>query len=206
MTLREQQKERGRELIRAAAEELFLRGGYTGTPVTAIAEKAGVAEKTVYNLFQTKSRLLLDVFRNRALGQGDDSLQLDHEKIHSLDDPEEMIDLFCETNEKVASRAIPLLRVVLEAAAVDTEVAALVAAQEQFRYQHQAYLLHALLRLGHLRTDQPFEELQRSLWLAVAPELCIKAIDAGWDLKRQTEWNKQVLRALLLPGPSAPRT
>jgi AcrR family transcriptional regulator len=198
MTLRERQKEQGRELIRAAAQELFLQGGYTGTPVTAVAEKAGVAEKTVYNLFQTKSRLLMDVFRSRVLGGSDDPLELDHERIRSLDDPAEMIALFCEANEKVASRAVPLLRVVLEAAAVDKEVAALVAAQEEFRYQHQAYLLHALRRHGHLRTDHPFEELQRGLWLAVAPELSIKAIDAGWDLKRLTEWNKQVLRALLV--------
>lgn len=199
MSLRQRQRELAREQIRAAAEELFLKDGYVDTPVTAIARKAGVAEKTVYNHFQTKGRLLLDVFRSRVRGQGEDSLAAVHETIELLTDPDDMIDLFCENDEKVASRAIHVLRVILEAAAVDKEIAELHTAQEEFRYQHQADLLHALQKHGHLRTDLPFEVLQRSLWLAVAPELHVKALDGGWGLKQMTEWKKRVLKALLLP-------
>ncbi|HVR33880.1 MAG TPA: helix-turn-helix domain-containing protein [Acidimicrobiia bacterium] len=204
MTLRDRQKEQGRALIRDAAEELFISNGYTATPVTAIAEKAGVAEKTVYNLFETKSGLLIDLFRNRVLGARDESIERQHDEVETPTEADEIIDRFCSTNEKVAARAMPLVRVVIEAAAVDSEVARLANAQEQFRFEDQSSLLTALRDQGHLRTDRPFEELQRSLWLAAAPELVIKAIDAGWTLEDHTEWTKQILKALLLP--KSPRT
>jgi TetR/AcrR family transcriptional regulator, regulator of autoinduction and epiphytic fitness len=202
MTLRDRQKEQGRELIRDAAEELFLSKGYAATPVTAIAAKAGVAEKTVYNLFETKSGLLIDLFRNRVVGKGAASVDSQHEQVKALTDPNEMIDLFCVINERVAARAMPLLRVVMEAATVDPDVARLAAEQEKHRFEDQSYLLTLLDDQGLLRTDQPIEELQRDIWLAAAPELVIKAIDAGWTLERHTEWTRQVLKALLLPDPA----
>jgi AcrR family transcriptional regulator len=201
MTLRDRQRDHGRELIRDAAEELFIANGYTTTPVTAIARRAGVAEKTVYNLFETKSGLLIDLFRRRVLGEGDEAVANQHEQVKTLNHPEEIIDEFCRINQQVAERALPLLRVLLEASAVDSDVARLVTAQEEHRYEDQAYLLAALDSRGHLRTDQPLEELQRSLWLAAAPELVIKAIDAGWSIEHHREWTKQVLTALLLPNP-----
>lgn len=203
MTLRERQKEQGRELIRDTAERLFLDKGYAATPVTAIAEESGVAEKTVYNLFKTKSGLLIDLFRQRVSGQGEESVALQHEQVLSLNDPEQMIDLFCQINRKVAARAMPLLRVVMEASALDPNVARMVDAQEEYRYEDQAYLVNALEDQGHLRDDRALEELRRSVWLAAAPELVIKAIDAGWSLELHTEWMKQVLKALLLPNPTA---
>lgn len=199
MTLRDLQRQQGRQLIRDAAEELFFSQGYTATPVTAIAKKAGVAEKTVYNLFQTKSGLLIDLFRNRVLGEGDGSVAIQHEQLKALTDPHEAIDLFCLINEGVAERALPLLRIVLEASVVDSDVAGLAAAQERYRFADQSYLITHLAALGHLRTDQPREELEQALWLAAAPELVIKAIDAGWTLERHTKWTQQVLKALLLP-------
>jgi AcrR family transcriptional regulator len=202
MTLRERQKEQGRQLIRHAAEELFLADGYSSTPVTAIATRAGVAEKTVYNLFDTKSGLLIDLFRNRVLGEGDWSVEAQHEELKALTDPNEAIDMFCLINEGVARRALPLLRVLLEAAIIDAEVARLAAAQERHRFADQSYLVVHLADLGHLRTDRTREELEQSLWLAAAPELVIKAIDAGWSLERHTQWTQQILKALLLPRPT----
>lgn len=198
MTLRDRQKEQGRELIRDAAEELFLSKGYTATPVTAIAEQAGVAEKTVYNLFETKSGLLIDLFRSRVLDERDESVGSQHVQVEALTDPNEIIDRFCAINEAVAARAAPLLRVVLEASAVDSEVARLAADQERFRFEDQSYLLTLLANQGHLRTDQPRAVLQQSLWLAAAPELVIKALDAGWPIERHTEWLRRALIALLL--------
>jgi AcrR family transcriptional regulator len=198
VSLRERQKEEGRRWIRDAASELFLVHGYIGTTMKAIATRAGVAETTLYNLFKTKPALLIEVFRDRVLGRDEQSVEVDQQRIESLTDPVEMIDLFCEINQKVASRGIPLLRVVLEAAAVDEEVADLAASQENLRYELQSYLLEALSEHGHLRTDKPYEQLQRRLWLAAAPEIVVKAVDAGWDLATYTEWLAETLQALLL--------
>lgn len=198
MSLRERQKEEGRRLIRDAAGELFTANGYSGATMRAIADRAGVAETTLYNLFRTKAELLLDVFRDRVMGAGETSLELAHQRIESLSDPFEMIDLFCESDRLVATRALPLLRVVLQAAAIDEDVAKHAEAQETFRYEDQAFLLEALARHGHLRKDKPYEHLKRGLWLVAAPELAVKALDAGWDMETFSEWKAEALQALLL--------
>lgn len=198
MSLRDRQKEEGRRIIREAAGELFIANGYTGTTMRAIAERAGVAEATLYNLFRTKAELLLDVFRDRVMGAGETSLHIAHQRIGSLSDPFEMIDLFCETDRLVTTRALPLLRVVLQAAAIDEDVAKHAEAQEAFRYEDQTFLLEALTTHGHLRKDKPYEQLKRGLWLVAAPELALKALDAGWDMETFSEWKAEALQALLL--------
>jgi AcrR family transcriptional regulator len=199
MSLRAKQRERGREVIRDAAEVLFLANGYSRTPVTEVAKSAGVAEKTVYNLFDTKSGLLLDLFGVRVAGENETLLAERHKKVDELVDAEEIIDEFCRINQEVAERVLPLLRVVIEASALDSDVADRLATQEEFRQRDQEYVLDVLDRRGHLRNDQSREELARSLWLAASPELVIKAIDAGWTLEQHTSWLRQVLLALLLP-------
>lgn len=198
MSLRSIQRERGREVVREAAEELFLSNGYSGTPVTAIAKRAGVAEKTVYNLFETKSGLLLDLFRERVLGEGGEQLAERHREVTELKDAEAIISGFCRINQEVAERALPLLRVVMEAAAVDSDVADRLADQEDHRKQDQAYLLDVLESRGHLRDDKSRDELAHDVWLAAAPELIIKSLDAGWSLDRHSAWLAEVLQALLL--------
>ena len=50
--------EETRERICAAAEELFVRGGYARTSIRAVAAAAGVAEATVYLAFEGKAALL----------------------------------------------------------------------------------------------------------------------------------------------------
>jgi hypothetical protein len=82
---------------------------------------------------------------------------------------------------------------------VDSDVAERLTSQEEFRQRDQKYVLDVLDRNGHLRKDQPRQELAKSLWLAASPELVIKALDAGWTLEQHTSWLRQVLLALLLP-------
>lgn len=55
--LREQQAERTRELIAAAARTRFLEGGWAGTSVRSVAQLAGVSEATVYNAYGSKAGL-----------------------------------------------------------------------------------------------------------------------------------------------------
>jgi tetracycline repressor-like protein len=50
-----------RRRIRQAARQLFVANGYAATSIRAVAERAGVAEKTVYLAFPTKTDLLKEV-------------------------------------------------------------------------------------------------------------------------------------------------
>jgi AcrR family transcriptional regulator len=52
---------RSREKILAAAEEVFLRHGFLGTNMDAIAETAAVSKQTVYAHFSSKEALFIQV-------------------------------------------------------------------------------------------------------------------------------------------------
>ena len=51
-----------------AAHACFVERGYPGTTMAAIAERAGVAEQTLYFTFHTKAGLLGEVFERAVFG------------------------------------------------------------------------------------------------------------------------------------------
>ena len=181
-----------------AAFELMLEHGYAGTTMTAIAEHAGVAERTVYNLFGSKSGLMLATLRDRAIGGDTESLIADHEHMRSLDDPLEIIEYAVATNHRVASRAITLFQVAYQAAAVEEEVAAALEELEEERFHHQGEVIDMLQEKGHLREDIPYDMIKRGFWLMAGPETVIKATKAGWDLDTYSAWLRASLPSLLL--------
>src|SRR3954466_9179414 len=68
---RQQQAAATRVQILDAAERLFREQGYAATPMPAIAGAAGVALKTVYLAFETKSGVLRALWHLRLRGQDD---------------------------------------------------------------------------------------------------------------------------------------
>jgi AcrR family transcriptional regulator len=58
LSLREKQKRRTRRVLREAALKLFATQGYDATTIDEIAEKVGVAARTLFRYFPTKESLL----------------------------------------------------------------------------------------------------------------------------------------------------
>ena len=69
---RKEQAEATRKQILDAAERLFIRDGYVATSMAAIAKEAGVALKTVYLAFETKSGLLRALWHRNLRGGRED--------------------------------------------------------------------------------------------------------------------------------------
>jgi AcrR family transcriptional regulator len=63
---RAQHKEATRRRIVAAALKLFQSNGFEATTTKAIAQKAGIAEGTVFNYFKTKDDIALHFFEQEA--------------------------------------------------------------------------------------------------------------------------------------------
>jgi TetR/AcrR family transcriptional regulator, mexJK operon transcriptional repressor len=63
--------ERTRNAILAAAEEMFLAHGYTGTSMDRIAELAGTTKQTVYSHARSKEALFLEIVDRMTGGAGD---------------------------------------------------------------------------------------------------------------------------------------
>src|SRR5215218_134420 len=69
---RREQAATTRRLILEAAQRLFERHGYVATTMAAIAAEAGVALKTVYVAFETKSGLLRALWHLLLRGDEED--------------------------------------------------------------------------------------------------------------------------------------
>lgn len=203
MNLREQQANTARKLIASAALEAFLEDGFVATTMSDIAERAGVARQTVYNLFESKAALLIAAIGDRVEGSEQRSRAEDHQAVRDADSPDEMIELFARSSAGVAERALPVLRIAYEAAVIDGEVAKQLQLNEEHRYQAQSFFIDTLEAKGFLRTDIPTAELKRGFWLLASPQTLVTAIDSGWSIDTYITWLTQAVRGLLL-SPSQP--
>lgn len=114
--------------ILEAAQHLFEQRGYGATTMDAIAARAGVALKTVYVAFETKSGLLRALW-NHLLRGGDDEVpvaqQQWYRKILEEPDAEQQLRLAARSACRVKLRIAGVLEVIRSAAPIDPDTAAL---------------------------------------------------------------------------------
>jgi AcrR family transcriptional regulator len=85
--LRERQKEQRREVIAAAALELFKSNGFSATTLEQIAVQAGVSAPTVVNYFGGKQEILLALLKQpdeQAMREARANLDADSDPLEAL--------------------------------------------------------------------------------------------------------------------------
>src|SRR5438128_3771848 len=117
---REAQAQETKRDILAAAQRLFEQQGYPATTMAQVAKEAGVALKTVYLAFQTKSGLLRTLWN--LLLRGDESDRSVAERRWYLDvldelDPERQLRLNAHNSTTGKRRISAILEVIRSAAA-----------------------------------------------------------------------------------------
>ena len=90
MSRREEAKEFNRARIRAAAEEIIRAEGMEKLTMRRLAEQADVSLRTPYNLFGSKTDVLISLmeeaeFELSPLGAGDEKLTIIEQLLGSLD-------------------------------------------------------------------------------------------------------------------------
>ncbi len=195
-SLRERKQAAARVYVAEVAAPLFAANGYGGTTTKLVAGAAGVAEGTVFNLFGSKSGLLLAALQTAV----PDPFRVQEwmTLARDLEAPGAVIDLFCRTGEDVAQAALPLVRVFLEAAAVDGATAQAWRDQEARRFESQTWLLDVLAERGWLRQDRAGDLLARDVWVLAAPEVLVKMQDAGVAVEEYWRWLSGALASVLL--------
>jgi AcrR family transcriptional regulator len=110
---REQAALETRRRIRAAGTELFERGGFTATSMSAIAARAGVSERTVFIAFPTKAALLAECIRVAVRGDDEEVPMLERPSWQrALDaDPASALRLCSEAAAALMERTARLLAV-----------------------------------------------------------------------------------------------
>jgi AcrR family transcriptional regulator len=109
-----------------AAQELFLDQGYVATTLAQVAQRAGLAARTVYVRFGTKAALFGRVV-DRALVGDAEPIDVAHRpgttRAMTADTLQARIDAFADVCTEVAERAGPLFEVAAQAEAIEPEVA-----------------------------------------------------------------------------------
>src|SRR3954466_3821644 len=125
---RQEQAAATRTAILRAAQRRFEHDGYAATTMDAIAAEAGVALKTVYVAFETKSGLLRALW-NHLLRGGQDEVPVAgqdwYRAVLAEPDPERRLRLNARNSRVVKERIAGVLEVIRGAAPVDADIAAL---------------------------------------------------------------------------------
>src|SRR5215210_8855823 len=111
---RRQQAAETRRLILEAAQPLFERDGYAATTMASIAREAGVAPKTVYVAFETKSGLLRALWHLLLRGDQEDVPVGDrswYREVLDEPDPERKVRMAARASSRVKGRAGRLMAV-----------------------------------------------------------------------------------------------
>lgn len=201
---RREQAAATRRHILDAAQRLFEAQGYAATTMAAIAEDAGVALKTVYLAFDTKSGLIRALWDILLRGEPDIAVARQPWYLDVLDepDPARQLQLNARNSTVVKQRVANLLRVLRDGAPSDPDVDALWQLINTDFYANQREIVRSLHRRKALRPGLDVTKATDILWTLVHPDVWHLLVGArGWTPPKYEKWLADTSCAQLLKGP-----
>jgi AcrR family transcriptional regulator len=200
---RREQAAATRAAILAAAQRLFERQGYTATTMAAVAAEAGVALKTVYVVFETKSNLLR-VLWNLLLRGGDDDVPVAERAWYreTIDepDPQRQLRLNARNARAVKERAARLMQVIRDAAPADADIGVLWARIQSEFHANQGVIVASLDRRGALKEGLGVDRATDILWTLNHPDVWLLLVgERGWTPGEFERWFGDTTCEQLLP-------
>jgi AcrR family transcriptional regulator len=199
---RREQAAATRRQILEAAQRLFEEQGYAATTMSAIAAEAGVALKTVYVAFETKSGLLRALWHLVLRGDEEDVPMGDrrwYREILEERDPERAVRMGARNWRLVKERAGRVMAVIRNAAHGDPDVGALWDRIQTDFYDNQRAIVESLHRRRALRPGLGVTRGADLLWTLNHPdvwELLVR--ERGWTPKQYEDWLGDTVAAQLL--------
>src|SRR5712691_5404287 len=193
---------RTRGAILKAAQALFGERGYTATPMTAIAKRAGVALDTVYASVGRKpelARLLIET----AISGTDQAIpaeQRDYVRaVQAAPDAETKIAIYAAAVTAIAPRLAIVYAIIQQAAHAEPDLAALWDQIAERRAANMRRFVADLATVTPLRID--LGDAADIVWATNAVELYQLLVgQRGWSPQRYERFLTDTWRRLLLPG------
>jgi AcrR family transcriptional regulator len=175
-----------------AAQRLFEQRGYAATSMEAIAAEAGVALKTVYVAFETKSGLLRALWHLLLRGDEDDvpvGERAWYREVVEEPDPRRQLRLNARNSRRVKERAGALLGVIRSAAAADPDIEALWSRIQGDFYGVQRPIVEALYKKKALRAGLDVTRATDILWTLNHPDVWHLLVrERGWTPDEYERW------------------
>jgi AcrR family transcriptional regulator len=175
-----------------AAQRLFERHGFAATTMAAIADEAGVALKTVYVAFETKSGVLRALWNLRLRGEHDAAPVAEqpwYREVVDEPDPERQLRLDARNARRRKLEIAPLFDVIRNAAPVDTDIAELWRRIETEFHANQRVIAESLAAKGALAPELDVQRATDILWTIMHPDLWRLLVgDRGWTPEQYEAW------------------
>jgi AcrR family transcriptional regulator len=189
---RREQAAATRRDILFAAQRLFERDGYAATTMAAIATEAGVALKTVYVAFETKSGVLRALWNMLLRGDQDDvpvAQRRWYRAVLEEPDPERKLRLNAHNACVVKQRVGPLLSVIRSAAPVEPDIAALWERIQSDFHDNQQKVVESLHAREGLRRGLGVARATDILWTLNHPDVWQLLVrERGWSPQQWEQW------------------
>jgi AcrR family transcriptional regulator len=196
-----------RHAILVAANNLFIELGYAATTMQAIADAAGVALDTVYDLVGRKADLF-GLLLETAISGADEAIPAERREyvrmIRAEPDARRKLAIYAQAIADIAPRLGPLFRVAHEAAGTDPAIATQADGLAQRRARNMRLLAADLMVTGAVRSDLAVEDVADVIWSMNAPEYTMLLIrDLGWSREKLAGWLTDAWQRLLLSPAGA---
>jgi AcrR family transcriptional regulator len=198
---REQAAATRREILEAA-QRLFERQGYAATTMAAIAAEAGVALKTVYVAFETKSGVLRALWHLLLRGDEADVPMGERQWYRDVlaePDPRRQLRLVAQNSRAVKVRAAALMKVIRDAAPTEPDIEALWSRIQTDFHEIQRPIVAALDERDALRPELDVARATDLLWTLNHPDLWHLLVgERGWTAKQYEQWFADAVCSQLL--------
>jgi len=202
---RQEQAAATRRQILDAARRLFERQGYAATTMAQVAGEAGVALKTVYLAFATKSGLLQALWNVTLRGDDGEVPVAEQDWYREMleePDPERQLSLNARNSRLGKERVASVGEVIRSGAAADPEIAALWARIQGQYHQNQRAVVESLAGKKALALD--VDRAADLLWLINHPNTWQLLVgERGWTADEYEHWAADTARRELLGGGGA---
>lgn len=193
-----------RRAILEAAQRLFERRGYAATTMAEIAREAGVALKTVYLAFETKSGVLRALWHVLLRGDEGDAPVGErtwYREVLDERDPRRQLQLNARNSRRVKQRAAALMEVIRNAAPADANLEALWSRIQHEFYENQRAIVRTLEQKKALRAGLGVRDATDILWTLNHPDVWrLLVVERNWSAKRYEAWFAETsCRQLLEP-------
>ena len=194
-----------RHAVLEAARDLFVAKGYLATTVADIAREARVAVDTVYATVGRKPSLLREVLET-AISGTDEAVPAEERdyvaRVRAATSVTTKIEAYVAGLVELQPRLAPVYLALRDAAATDTECAALWKEISDRRAMNMRRFAADLRATGELRPDLSDDDVADLVWSMNGPEYWTLLVsDRGWSPQRFAEILVDSWQRLLLATP-----
>jgi AcrR family transcriptional regulator len=203
-TRRQAQAEETRRQILEAARKLFIKRGYAGATIEAIAMEAKVAPETVYAVFRNKKRILINLM-NVSSPTGDEEHipmleRAGPRAVSQEHDQRRQLQMFAQVVANNLAQVAVVSEMMADAAKTEQDVDRILQKLNHQRLDHMTFAVQQIASNGPFREKVDEAYAADIVWTLTSPDVFLLLTrDRGWSKDKYAHWLADTLIRVLLP-------